>query len=111
MTSTIFCFILHFQQKFQQKKNVYGNPPEANIGNGGKDVKQRVVHSIMFYYDLLCSFKLYLSTKIEPYLIYDILVIICMVIIVGSYIIVNFGYNIVSYKIPVIILYIIFFPL
>ena len=35
----------------------------------------------------------------------------CMVIIVGSYIIVNFGYIIVNYKIPVIFLYIIFFPL
>ena len=51
------------------------------------------------------------TLKIEPYLIYDILVIICIVILVGSYIIVNFGYNIVSYKIPVIFLYIIFFPL
>ena len=50
------------------------------------------------------------TLKIEPYLIYDILVIICMVIIVGSYIIVNFGYNIVSYEIPVIFLNIIFFP-
>ena len=46
-----------------------------------------------------------------PYSIYDILVIICMVIIVQSYIIVNFGYKIVSYKISVIFLDIIFFPL
>ena len=41
----------------------------------------------------------------------DILVIICLVIIVRKYNIVNFGYKIVSYKIPIIFLYIRFFPL
>ena len=76
---------------------------------GEKPGTKSVVHSsIIIYYVYLNCIK---STKIDPYLRYDILVIICMVIIVRSYIIVNFGYNIVSYKIPVIFWYIIFFPL
>ena len=102
-------FVLYFIFLSSNKQKNIWKSSWSTLGMGEKLWTNSVVHSIMFYYDLLCWFKLYLSTKIEPYSLYDILVIICMVIIVGSYIIVNFGYNIVSYKIPIIFLYVLFF--
>ena len=105
-------FVLYYIFLSSNKRKIYGNPPEALWGDGGKAVNKKCSSLIKSpLCDLLCWFRLYLSTKIYPYSIYDILVIICMVIIVQSYIIVNFGYKIVSYKISVIFLDIIFFPL
>ena len=55
----------------------------------GKAVnKDKVIKSPLC--DLLCLFELYLSTKIDPYSIYDILVIMCMVRLLSSYIFVDF---------------------
>ena len=104
-------FVLYFIFLISNKRKNIWKSSWSTLGKGEKLWTNNVVHSIMFHYDLLCWFKFYLSTKIEPYSLYDSLVIISMVIIVGSYIIVNFSSNIVSYKIPVIFLYIIFLPL